>query len=115
MMFRTLDPLGDWSFGNGIGSFSSDFPALKLNLLTRLRQWKGECFFDLLAGVDYNNFMDIGTKELLDADITRTILGSWGVIGILSFTSTLTTATRALRVEATISTVYGNLTVSEVI
>jgi hypothetical protein len=79
-----------------------------------LRQWKGECFFDPDNGVDWNNFMDIGTKALLDSDILRVILQSDGIIRVDSFLSTLTPDTRNLNVQATLFTFYGNLSLNEV-
>lgn len=113
MLFRALDSQDDWIFGKGINSFTTGRDAMILNIKTRIKQWKGECFFDIQGGVDWNNFLDIGTKDLLDADLHRVILASDGVIRIDGYTSTLDTITRTISVEATLFTVYGTMPLSE--
>ena len=114
MMFRTLDADGDWTFGKGISGFLTDRDAMIANLKTRTKQWKGECFFALEEGVDWNNYLDVGTKDLLDSDLMRVWMQSDGVIRIDSYTSTLDTTSRQLTVTASLFTIYGNLSLSEV-
>lgn len=114
MLFRALDASGDWVFGKGINSFTTDREAMILNLKTRIKQWKGECFFAPEDGVDWNNFLGIGTKDLLDSDLLRVIIQSDGVIRVDAYTSVLTRDTRNLMVQATLFTIYGNVELSEV-
>lgn len=114
MIFRALDADGDWTFGKGINSFLTNSAAMAENLKTRIRTWKGECFFALEEGVDWNNYLGIGTKDLLDMDLRRVILGSDGVIRIDAYTSILDTTSRTLTVQATLFTVFGKLDLSEV-
>ncbi len=114
MIFRALDALGDWTFGRGKNNYLTNGDALAQNLKTRLRLWKGECFFAVDEGVDWDNFMGVGTKALLDSDIKRVILASDGVLRIDAYTSTLEHNSRTLTVDGTIGTVFGKLSLSEV-
>ena len=114
MIFRALDMDGDWTFGKGISGFLIGKDALSANLVTITKEWKGECFFALQDGIDWNNFLDIGTKTLLDADLQRNWLKSYGVLRIDLYTSTLDITTRQLTVKASLFTIYGSLSLSEV-
>lgn len=109
MRIRAIDENGDWEYGKGLQDYFLDLDAIKMNIETKLRSWKGDCFFDLAAGVDYNNFLDIGTKVFLDRDVKRVILQSEGVIKINSFSSVLDRGTRDLTIEVEIDTIYGVL------
>lgn len=108
-MIRAIDSMGDWVFGKGRQSFVRDLEGLKVDLITRLKSWKGDCFFDTAAGVDYNNFLDIGTQEFLERDIKRVILQTPDVIKIISFASELNRNDRNLTIETEIVTIYGDL------
>jgi len=111
MIIRSLTSTGDWTFGKGIQDFSTDLEAVKLNIKTRLKEWKGNCFFKLNSGPDYNSYLDIGTKNFLDRDIIRAILQSFGVLRIDSYSSVLTD--RALAVQAQVATIYGTFLLNE--
>jgi hypothetical protein len=115
MIVRGLDVNNDWTFGSGKQNYLSDADAVKQCVMTRLKSWKGNCFFDLEAGVDWNNYLDIGTKTLLDLDIKRVILGTDKVLKISSYNSTLDTENRKLTVSAKVETFYGTLTINEAI
>lgn len=90
MIFRKLDTNHDWQFGNGLSDYATAGAAIDLNILTRLLSWVGDCFFDLLAGIDWKNRLGMkGQRNLLDADTRRIVLTSFGVTGINSFDSVL--------------------------
>jgi hypothetical protein len=111
MIFRGLDSSGDWLFGKGKSDYLRDLNAIKANIETRLKSWKGDCFFAPAEGVDYNNFLDIGTKDLLDLDVRRVLLQSDGVMRIDSFESSLDRGSRGYSAQAEVTTFYGDLTV----
>lgn len=91
MIIRNLDQNGDWSFGQGLSNYIAANPAIGLNIKTRLLSWVGDCFFDTLAGVDWTNRLSLkNQKRILDAELRRIILQSYGVTGIVSFSSSLT-------------------------
>ena len=110
MKTRALDINGDWQFGRGVQSYVTEKNALMQNVSTRLKQWKNNCFFAMTEGVDYQNYLDIGTKNLLDLDIKRVILQTYGVLRISQFASTLENDSRELTVSATIETIFGSAT-----
>ena len=113
MRQRALDIDNDWKFGKGRQDYLTDAEALKLNITTRLKSWTGNCFFAPNEGVDWNNFLDVGTKDSLDRDIKTSILQTIGVIKINSYVSTITE--RNLNVDCEILSIYGNIFIREVV
>jgi hypothetical protein len=107
MIIRALDTDFDFTFGKGIQNYLREIDALKLNLQTRLKSWKGDCFYAVAEGVDYNNFLDVGTKEFLDRDIKRVILQTEGVLKITEYESNLERDEREISISATILTIFG--------
>lgn len=108
MIIRAIDSEGDWTFGSGLQSFKKDLPAIEQNIQTRLKSWKGDSFSQPAEGVDYNNFMDIGTKPLLDSDVKRVILQSEGVIRMKTYSSEIARDEREFQAEALITTIFGS-------
>lgn len=85
MIFRALDESGDWVFGKGRGSYATGDTAIGLNIATRIKSWFGDCFFAQTEGIDWLN--RLGSKNqrlLLETDLRRTILQSFGVAGIIA-------------------------------
>lgn len=115
MKTRALDTTGDWTFGRGLQSYVTEKDALKQDISTRLKQWKGDCYFSLNDGVDWNNYLDIGTKELLDLDIKRVILQTGGVLRISTYSSTFNHNTRGVSIESNIDTVFGTVTINQAV
>ena len=107
MILRNSTSLGDFTFGKGLSDYLTNQNAILHNVKTRLLQWKGDCFYAVAEGVDYNNLLDIGTKNLLDSDVKRVILQSEGVIKINAFESTLDNSVRAYSGEVTKTTIFG--------
>lgn len=105
MIFRNLDSNGDWTFGNGIGNYLIDDAAIGLNIKTRILSWLKDCFFDLNAGIDWAN--RLGSKNqrtLLEIDLRRIVLQSYGVTGIESFNTQL--VGRAFTANYTVQTIF---------
>ena len=107
MIIRNLTSANDWTFGAGIQNYRRNLDAIELNIKTRLQSWKGDCFFAPLEGVDYNNYLDVRTKDFLDSDVKRVILQSEGVIKITVFGSTLERSTRAYSAQVEVVTIFG--------
>jgi len=110
MIHRALDTNNDWTFGKGKASFTRKMDALVLNVKTRLRSWRGDCFFATAEGVDYNNFLNIGTKVFLDSDVKRVILQSEGILQITSYESTIDEEGRGFTAQVSVQTIYGAAT-----
>lgn len=115
MIFRALTRDGDWQFGAGKQTYARDLTALQFDIKTRLLQWRGDCFYAPEEGVDWNNFLDIGTKDFLDRDIRRVILQTPGVIRIRGYRSELSRDTRQLSIEVRITTIFGNVRLEDVL
>jgi len=109
MIVRALDTNGNWVFGRGKSSYKKGLDAIKQSIMTRLKSWKYNCYFAPEDGVDYNNYLDIGTKDLLDLNIKNVILGTYGVIRITSYVSTI--SVRAITISCYVVTIFGGTAV----
>lgn len=87
MIFRSLDANNDWSFGQGLESYVSGEQAIGLNIKTRILSFLGNCFFDMLAGINW--FIYFGTPGKSQQIILSTqavILQSYGVTKVNNVT-----------------------------
>jgi hypothetical protein len=114
MIIRALDSDGDWTFGKGKSNYRTGLDAIQANIRTRLREWKGDCFYSTASGVDYNNLLDVGTETLLNNDIKRVILQSDGVVKITSYISDFDRIYRTLTVSCEVQTIYGKTFIEEI-
>lgn len=104
---RALDKNGDWEFGRGLSSYKRSQEAVIQNLLTKLKEWKFDCFFAQNSGIDYKNRLGkTNQKRPLDQDIRRIIMSTDGVISLNSFDSTL--VNRNYKANFNITTVYSS-------
>ena len=105
MIFRNLDSLRDWAFGQGRQNYISGNPAIGLNIETRILSWVGDCFFDMIAGIDWLTRLGRkGQQPILEGDLRRIILTSYGVTGINSFS--ISVVGRSFSAEYDISTIF---------
>jgi len=110
MRVRALDPNGDMTFGySGQAFLINSSAAVAQGVKTRLGLWQGEWFLDLNEGTPYLTQV-VGTHgiNLYDQAITTRILGSTGVLALTTYSSDLDRVTRALTVQAAVSTVFGD-------
>lgn len=87
MIFRSLDSNGDWNFGQGLESYVSGEQAIGLNIKTRILSFLGNCFFDMLAGINW--FIYFGTpgqRQQIILSTQAVILQSYGVTKVNSVT-----------------------------
>lgn len=105
MIVRAIDLSGDWTFGKGRNDYLSGNPAVAQNLVTRLRSFLGDCFFDMPAGVDW--FNQLGGKNVLGLtrDVKTVILNTQYVTRIISLGITLDSA-RDLGLSYEVDTVF---------
>lgn len=115
MRYRKLDANGDYSFGNQQADFYRNTPeAVGQAVLTRLRLNKGEWFIDTADGMPWmSDVLGERTVATRDAAIKKRILGTNGVTQIDTYNSSFNAETRRFSVSATISTAYGQTTISE--
>lgn len=105
MIIRNLDSNHDFTFGSGVANYIAGNAGIGLNIETRLLSWFKDCFFDQNAGIDWAN--RLGSKNqraLLELDLRRIILQSFGVTGIVTFDTVLTG--RKFSASYTIDTIF---------
>jgi len=104
MIFRSLDANSDWNFGRGKNDYLQSDAAIGLNIKTRILSWLNDCFFDMEAGIDWKTRLgNYEQQDLLELDLRRIILQSYGVTGILSFDTNV--ADRAFSASYEITTI----------
>lgn len=105
MIVRAIDLSGDWTFGKGRNDYLSDNPAVAQNLVTRLRSFLGDCFFDMPAGVDWFNLL--GGKNVLGLtrDVKTVILNTQYVTRIIALGITLDSS-RQITLSYEVDTVF---------
>ncbi len=115
MRVRAQSASGDYTFGQGGANFLVNSPAAVGQLMsTRLKLLQGEWFVDITDGTPYSTqILGTGTRLLYDNAVQQRILGTPGVIGIAAYASSVNTTTRQLVVQATVDTLYGQITINE--
>ncbi len=116
MRYRALSPTGDFTFGQGKANFLVDSPAtVGQAILTRLRLWTGEWFLDLTEGTPWlTGILGRNGTGAADLAIQNRILGTPGVVSIVSYSSYLNPATRQFTVSGVVvQTQYGAITVTQ--
>lgn len=112
MRYRQLDANGDYM----VNSFLQDSPACVAQaIVTRLRLGQGEWFLDTTEGTPWKTkVLGKYTGDLYDPAIKSRILGTPGVLELVSYSSARDPNTRKLSVVCTVSTIYGaNVTLEE--
>ena len=108
---RAIDNNGDWTFGKGLGNYKTGLDALKQNIKTKLLEWKGDCFFNNNAGIDWNNRLSKRQQSLpLQREIKSLIVKIDGVTAVNNIDLIFDEDTRNLTLNYSMNTVYGNLT-----
>lgn len=111
-VFRNLDENGDWEFGKGKQSYADTLQSTMLNIKTRLKSFKYDCFFDLSAGIDWFTILSQKgqyCKEVIEINTRLCILQSLYVTEILSIDITSNEITRSMTITYNINTVFGEI------
>lgn len=108
--FRNLDENGDWEFGKGNQSYADDLQSAMLNIKTRLKSFKWDCYFDLNAGIDW--FEILATrgqymKDLIEINVRLCILQSLYVTEITKIDLNYNEVERNLNLSYNIKTIFG--------
>jgi hypothetical protein len=112
MRYRRLDENGDALFGRSQLDFLVDTPETVTQAVrTRLGLLRGQWFLDTEEGLNTSQILGYGTQSTYDWAIRERILGTQGVTEITAYDSQFDPDSRALTVQATISTQYGTTTV----
>ena len=113
MRYRKLDANYDMVFGHGQADFWRDQPEAPAQAcLTRLSLWLGEWFLNPADGTPYaTKVLGKFTTSTRDPVLRARISGTPGVKSIVSYGSQVNHDTREFNVQATIDTIYGNVTI----
>lgn len=106
MIMRGITSTNDWIYGNGLNSYFTGEAAIEANIKTKLLEWGGNCYFNLPAGIDWKNRLDVGQQQSLLIEIKNLILQCYGVVSIISLTANFSGITRFDSIQATIQTIY---------
>lgn len=103
---RSIDNNNDFNFGNGRSDYVDNEIALRQNIITRLQEYKKDCFFDKNAGLDYDYYLsNKNTKDSLLKEVRYVILQTDDVMKINSINFSI--VDRNILIVATISSIYG--------
>lgn len=114
MRVRSLDALHDWNFGKGKNDYKRDQDAVAQNIDTRLLSFFGDCFFNVSAGIDWWNLLGAKNQLSINLAVSRMILNTAYVTGIVQLSIELNVRTRNLHIVYEVETSFGR-TASEAI
>jgi hypothetical protein len=108
---RSIDNNNDFNFGNGRSDYVDNEIALRQNIITRLQEYKKDCFFDKNAGLDYDYYLsNKNTKDSLLKEVRYVILQTDDVMKINSINFSI--VDRNILIVATISSIYGTIDIN---
>lgn len=83
-MFRAVDSVGDWTFGQGKSNYLQKSAAIAADIRSRLKAILHDCFFADGEGIDWPNLLGTREKDQLSFSVRTTILNTDGVERISS-------------------------------
>lgn len=104
MIVRAITEDGDWTFGKGRNDYRAGLLAIAQVIDTRLKSFLGDCFFATNQGIDWWNLLGAKNQLALTLAISRTILNTPNVTGLLPLTLSLDDASRVLSVSYNVQT-----------
>ena len=114
MRYRKLDANGDYVIGTGADFYTNEVAAVAQAIRTRLRLWLGEWFLDTSDGTPWlQDALGQFGKTAIDAILRARILATPGVTEITAYGSQFDGNSRTLAISATVSTIYGTITIQE--
>lgn len=105
MRTRKMTETGDYLAGPRAVFLINTPQAVAQAVGTRLQLHAGDWFLDSKEGLDLSKILGNGTQGTRDFEVKQRILGTEGVLSILSYESEVND--RAFTVRATIDTIYG--------
>ena len=114
MRYRREDDGGDYTFGQGDGTFLVNTPECVAQAVkTRFELWKGQWFLDTTEGTPYiQSVLGKQRPEVYSLAIRDRISSTPGVLSILSFDTVNNGQSRRVTFTASINTIYGQTTVT---
>lgn len=115
MIIRATTATGDFTFGNGLQNYFTNEAAIEANIKSKLLSWTGNCYFDLLAGIDWKNRLNTGQQANLVVELKSLVLQCYGVLSIVSFQANFNGATRFDSITMTLTTIFSKSAVITVV
>lgn len=113
MAVRAITNKGEFILGHSNLDYKIELEELKQNIITTLRSWKWDCFFDLEAGIDWKNYLgSYGKGEELKNNILKEIKKIDGVLSIEKYDNFINEK-RQIIIQLTIKTIYGKIEINE--
>lgn len=109
MRYRPLDANGDYTIGVPFLINSPQCVAQAID--TRLKLWMGEWFLDNTEGTPWRQQI-LGKSANPDAYVRSAILGTQGVVALLTFVGNFVSLTRILTISGTVQSLYGQVAFS---
>lgn len=109
MIVRAVDSEGNFVFGKGASSYKKDLPALKQTIECKIKEWKGNCWFDVDAGIDWQTRLskNLNSLQFLKIDIIGIIQSIPEVLSV-EFVG-IVYQDRQASLSYSITSVYGGL------
>jgi len=108
MKIRSLDINGDWNYGKGFSSLSQNSNAIKLNIITKLQEWKRDCFNGLNQGIDWASRVGSNQETLLKSDIQSLVQSLFGIKDAFNYYANYNSETRNLYISFSYIDIYNN-------
>ena len=107
MIMRSIDSLGDWNFGKGKQSYNYQQAAIAENIQTRLLSFLNNCWFDVLAGIDWPRILGSkNTQQEIELRVRAAILQSYGVVRVNSIDINYQQTSRNITLQYSVDTIY---------
>ena len=115
-MIRNIDENNDWLFGHGKQDYAIEEKEIEIDILTSIKCWKNNCFFDLGYGIDWYNILGSrNTQEQLKSQLSKLLNNINGVVRINNIDYTLNEQ-RKINININLDTIYkNNIIINEVI
>ena len=108
MRVRKLDDNNDWCYGGSINDYLTAKSAIAQNIKTRLKEYLGDCFWMLGAGIAWDvRLGQTNQEELLKSDTYGIIKNTNGVTRILEHSQTI--IDRHAHIKTLVDTVFGQI------
>ncbi|QIP56821.1 hypothetical protein [Hafnia alvei] len=114
MRYRREDLNGDYTFGQGDGTYLVNSPECVAQAVkTRLQLWRGEWFLDQTEGTPYvQSVLGKQSPEVYELSIRDRISSTQGVQDIAAFNVYTDGDTRRVKFSVTLNTVFGRVAVN---
>lgn len=107
MIVRALDADHDWTYGKGKNNYLQRQDAIAQDIETRLLEFLGDCFFNVVAGIDWFGRLSSKNNQLaIELDVGAVITNTAGVTALVQLSSVYNPVNRQLGITYEVNTIY---------